>query len=164
MGRALLIILLVFNLKLLLAQSISGSVKDERGEPIYDVRVSCVHHHVFTDIHGKFHFKECTADSLVFDHSLYQTVKIKVTKEPIEINLKLKVTELVETQVIQKRLNNFDIGYLPPVKGVQIATGTSSIIQTEGQQGAKSTGNPRELFAKVPDNAKVAVTIRSPLV
>lgn len=62
----------------------------------------------------------------------------------------LKAKELTEINVVTKRLLYFDIGYLPPIKGVQIATGTSTIIQTEGQGGAKSTGNPRELFAKVP--------------
>lgn len=58
--------------------------------------------------------------------------------------------QLDEVAITAKRLQNFDIGYLPPVRGVQIATGTSSIIQTEGQGGAKSTANPRELFAKIP--------------
>lgn len=59
-------------------------------------------------------------------------------------------TEIGTVNVITKRMHYFDISYLPPIRGVQIATGTNTIIEIERQAGAKSTGNPRELFSKVP--------------
>ena len=152
MVRALSILVCLLLSSSFFAQLIRGKVLDGNKMGIYGVRVSCRHQHVFTDFKGEFQLKKCGEDSLVFYHSEYETLRLLIPENRLEIDvrLKTKITELDEAKIIQKKLNNFEIGYLPPVKGVQIATGTNSIIQTENQQGAKSTGNPRELFAKVP--------------
>ncbi|MCE3294619.1 MAG: hypothetical protein K0R65_333 [Crocinitomicaceae bacterium] len=149
MVRALSIVFFVFVSNSFFSQVIKGRVMDENRAPIYGVKVSCRHHNAFTDFNGDFHLKRCDEDSVVFTHIEYERLAVKSEAE-INVRLKAKITELDETKIIQKKLNNFEIGYLPPVRGVQIATGTNAIIQTENQQGAKSTGNPRELFAKIP--------------
>lgn len=45
---------------------------------------------------------------------------------------------------------DFNVGFMPPIKGVRLNTGTNSIIELENLSGAKSTGNAREMYAKVP--------------
>ncbi|MES2589727.1 MAG: TonB-dependent receptor [Bacteroidota bacterium] len=135
-----------------MTQEISGKVVNEKNEAIYGVKILCGNSKLFSDFEGKFTFKSCEKDSIVFFHNEYlkKAVSTKEFTKNLKVVLKTNVTELEETKIVRNRLNNFDIGYLPPVRGVQIATGTSTIIQTEGQGGAKSSGNPRELFAKVP--------------
>ena len=152
MVRALSIIFVCLLSVVSFSQVIRGKVTDENKAPVYGVKVSCRHHNAFTDFDGRFQLKRCDEDSLVFTHIEFerQAIKFDDPSKELNIRLKAKVVELDEAKIIQKRLNNFEIGYLPPVKGVQIATGTNAIIQTESQQGAKSTGNPRELFAKIP--------------
>lgn len=137
---------------ILSAQQLTGIVVNEKNEGIYGVKISCGNSKTFSDFEGKFSFRKLEADSIFFYHNGYlkNSIHTKEFSENLKVVLKPKVTELDETKIVQSRLNKFDIGYLPPVRGVQISTGTSSIIQTEGQGGAKSTGNPRELFAKVP--------------
>jgi Fe(3+) dicitrate transport protein len=61
-----------------------------------------------------------------------------------------KVQEIEEMKIIHQRQAKYDVGFLPAIKGVQITTGTNSVIAIENMSGAKSSGNPRELFAKIP--------------
>lgn len=154
MARKILIFVFILNLlsASFFSQEISGIVMNEKNETIYGVKISCGNVKSFSDFEGKFSFKKCEADSIVFQHAEFfrKSISCKDLKVIQKVTLTTKITELEETKVVKSRLNNFDIGYLPPVRGVQIATGTSTIIQTEGQGGAKSSGNPRELFAKVP--------------
>ncbi len=150
MDRAILIWLISLISFSSLAQSVTGKVVDEAGIPILKVNVSSIERKVQTDKNGIFSLIG-DLDTLTFEHPSFELLKVKVTTTDLgEIRLKRKTTDFEEIKIIQKRLNNFDVGYLPPVRGVQIATGTSSIIQTESQSGAKSTGNPREMFAKIP--------------
>ena len=62
----------------------------------------------------------------------------------------MNIQEIAETNVISKRLADFDVGFLPPIKGVQIYTGTNAVIELSKLNGAKSSANPREIFAKIP--------------
>ncbi|MFN5416417.1 MAG: TonB-dependent receptor family protein [Flavobacteriia bacterium] len=135
-----------------LFSQLDGIVVDQNKEKIYHVLVTNGKEKVYTDFGGKFILVQKLADSLTFFHPEFEQKTVTIDELFIsnsQVTLK-KLQQLDEIKVIQKRNNLFDIGYLPPVRGVQIATGTSSIIQTESQNGAKSTGNPRELFAKVP--------------
>tara|TARA_R110000737_G_C14624685_1_gene494453 strand:- start:18835 stop:21039 length:2205 start_codon:yes stop_codon:yes gene_type:complete len=61
-----------------------------------------------------------------------------------------KVQEIEEMRIIRQRQTKYDVGFLPAIKGVQITTGTNAVIAIENMSGAKSSGNPRELFAKIP--------------
>ena len=61
-----------------------------------------------------------------------------------------KVQEIEEMKIIRQRQSKYDVGFLPAIKGVQITTGTNSVIAVESMSGAKSSGNPRELFARIP--------------
>lgn len=61
-----------------------------------------------------------------------------------------KVQEIEEMKIIRQRQAKYDVGFLPAIKGVQITTGTNSVIDVQNMSGAKSTGNPRELFARIP--------------
>ncbi|HLP55983.1 MAG TPA: TonB-dependent receptor [Fluviicola sp.] len=132
-------------------QTVSGTVVGSDKQPVFGLSVACGNVIGQTDIDGKFSLP-CSGPKLAFFSEELDTIFITIEafeKQGSKLELKQSATDLQEVE-IKSRLLFFDIGYLPPIKGVQIATGTSSIIQTEGQSGAKSTGNPRELFAKVP--------------
>lgn len=133
------------------SQKIHGTVMDEYGKGIQAVSIRTKTAVFQSDKNGHFELDALSGDTIVFVHDNFDD-KILVIRSTnkLHIVLQRKAKEYEETKVIQKRISHFDIGYLPPIKGVQIATGTSSIINTESQSGAKSTGNPRELFAKVP--------------
>ena len=133
------------------AQSVQGIVTGENDLPLEAVAVSCGKTTVTTAASGVFSI-ECPSGKITFIRDGYESYSMEIADMPLsgKIVLFRNAADLEEIEVVKKRLLFFDIGYLPPVRGVQIATGTSTIIQTEGQGGAKSTGNPRELFAKVP--------------
>lgn len=133
------------------AQTISGTVTGPDKEPLFGIFVSCGSKTLQTDPDGFFNLP-CSEDSLAFWGENYIRTAISTAsfiRQGNRIRMTPETTQLEEVE-ITNRLSRFEIGYLPPIKGVQIATGTNSIIQTENQSGAKSTGNPRELFAKVP--------------
>lgn len=148
--RLLTVFLFVFCAVAARAQ-LSGQVIDQWGEPIVGAFVSCHAGKTQTDAFGAFALP-CPGAQLFIEAEGYDSVPLKIsypTDDYCVLTLKQTSTNLSEVE-IKAKLLFFDVGYLPPIKGVQIATGTSSIIQTETQSGAKSTGNPRELFAKVP--------------
>lgn len=129
----------------------SGTVTDEYGVPVKGAKVSCTNHTGFTDSLGRFEV-DCNRTNIHIGKEGFHSDSFYVSDTTtIRVFLLFhKDKSLEEVEVIRKRMLYFDIGYLPPVRGVQIATGTSTIIQTETQGGAKSSANPRELFAKVP--------------
>lgn len=107
-----------------------------------------------SDTDGNFNIRASVGDSLIFGIFGYIT-QVKVVEEKdlgtsITITLSSNVQEILETTVTRKRMADFDVGFLPPVKNVQIYTGTNAVIQLENLNGAKSTGNAREMFAKIP--------------
>jgi Fe(3+) dicitrate transport protein len=134
----------------ILAQTVEGTVLDELRSPVYGAIISCGGERAVSDPDGKFSLA-CSGPVLTVKAPEFDSLTVDLAdflNGGQTISLK-RATDL-DVVVIKSRMLYFDIGYLPPIKGVQIATGTSSIIQTETQGGAKSTGNPRELFAKVP--------------
>jgi Fe(3+) dicitrate transport protein len=135
------------------AQSYHGYVENETKEVIYGAKINCGTNQIVSDWNGRFELKNVTNDTVTIQAAGYEEQKIllsKLSKRYIHITLRAVAQEIKEVVITKNRFENFDIGYLPPVKGVQIATGTNTIIQTENQGGAKSSANPRELFAKVP--------------
>lgn len=147
---ALMISLLsCFNL---FAQRIEATVVDATNAPLVGAFVSCGQIILQTNENGFFSIPCSQGGVWIYGEgidSLYFVINgIVAPNDTVFTNV--KSTKVDEVAIVEKRLLYFDIGYLPPIKGVQIATGTNTIIQTDRQGGAKSSGNPRELFAKVP--------------
>lgn len=134
------------------SQQVSGTVIDQHQLPQIGVFVSCGSLVTQTNENGYFELPCNNGSVWIYgqgiDSLLHVLNGIVAPKDTVRVHSNAKNIDDVE--IVRQRLLFFDIGYLPPIKGVQIATGTSTIIQTERQGGAKSTGNPRELFAKVP--------------
>jgi Fe(3+) dicitrate transport protein len=86
---------------------------------------------------------------LAFDSVVY-FVKANDLNQSIEISLLESYQDVEGANVIRKQMEGFDVGFLPPVRGVQIYTGTNAVIELAELSGAKSAANPREIFAKVP--------------
>jgi len=155
MKKILLLFILLFSFNSL-SQSIKGVVKDEVGIGIPAVFVKNITLSIqsSTDQNGIFKIKASFGDILVFHSSEYEKDTISVTddllEKGIELTLILISKELVEISVIAKRLENFDVGILPSIRGVQITTGTNAVIELQNLSGAKSSANPREMFAKIP--------------
>ena len=146
-------ILLFFCAFSLHAQEYHGYVENETKEAIYGAKITCGSMQMASDWNGRFELKNAASDTVLIQAAGYEEQRIflsKLSKKFIHITLRAVAQEIKEVVITKNRFENFDIGYLPPVKGVQIATGTNTIIQTENQGGAKSSANPRELFAKVP--------------
>jgi len=151
-GRIISILtVILFNQLWSYGQLLEATVVDEQNLPVIGITVNCEGNLVKTNFNGKFSLN-CSSTTIKLYGLGLDTIKIQTStfenSDTIIVNFTIK--DLEDVNVVTKRLLHFDIGYLPPIKGVQIATGTSTIIQTERQGGAKSTGNPRELFAKVP--------------
>ncbi|AEA44752.1 TonB-dependent receptor family protein [Fluviicola taffensis] len=133
------------------SQNFEGTIVDQTNTPQFGVTVQCNEKKVLTDESGKFQIP-CEKGPLIIYgieiDTLFYILNGIVAPNPI---IQVKTSEEIdEVEVKSKRLHYFDIGFIPPIKGVQIATGTNTLIETERQGGAKSTANPRELFAKVP--------------
>ena len=148
---------LIFSSGEIKAQSFSGFVQDEYKSSIPSVKIKNMTKKTFylADVDGGFSIKADINDSILFKKRGFDSTIIIVSYEIKELkNLKVtlnsSVQEIIETDVIKNRLSDFDVGFLPPIKGVQIYTGTNAVIELEKLNGAKSIGNPREIFAKIP--------------
>ena len=139
------------------AQSISGTVQDELSRTIPSVKIQNLRNKKYTraDLDGKFKIAAQLNDRILFIINGYLTTELVVSSldlatENRRVTLKMNIQEIAETNVISKRLADFDVGFLPPIKGVQIYTGTNAVIELSKLNGAKSSANPREIFAKIP--------------
>ena len=138
------------------SQTINGIIKDEFGEgiPAAFVKNETTNLLATTEENGAFTLKAVAGDLLVIHVPGYETRSIQVIvvdlTNKMQISLKSDAKELQEANVIRKRLEKFDVGILPPIKGVQITTGTNAVIELDHLNGAKSASNPREMFAKIP--------------
>ena len=139
------------------AQSISGTIQDESKTSIPSVKIQNLTNKKYTraDFDGKFKIKAKLNDSVFFIAYGYDTTLIIVSAEDIirttiPVLLNTTIQEIAAANVISKRLADFDVGFLPPIKGVQIYTGTNAVIELSKLSGAKSSANPREIFAKIP--------------
>ncbi|MGV3609951.1 MAG: TonB-dependent receptor family protein [Fluviicola sp.] len=133
------------------SQNFEGTIIDQTKSPQFGIFVRCGEKTTGTDENGKFSIP-CDKGPLIIygdqiDTLVYVLNGIVAPKTIIQVQTSESVEEV---EVRSKRLHYFDIGFIPAIKGVQIATGTNTLIETERQGGAKSSANPRELFAKVP--------------
>jgi len=153
-----LLIILLLCASYSFGQNLSGKVIDQSrmGIPFVKVQNISQNKSVLTKSDGTFNITSSLGDELLIYCFGFDSTYITVTQEDLHsqknkvILLIEKNREIKEVQVMHKRMADFDVGYLPPIKGVQIYSGTNTVIELSNLSGAKSTGNPRELFAKVP--------------
>ncbi|GAB5416830.1 MAG: TonB-dependent receptor [Crocinitomicaceae bacterium] len=130
---------------------LSGVVKDAKGETIPSVRIKNLQARSMSlsEVDGSFQIAGKIGDTLRFSYYGYDTlyVAFKKTRQVVKL---YGILEMDEVNVTRNRLADFDVGYLPPIKGVQIYTGTNAVIKLDKLNGAKSAANPREMFAKIP--------------
>lgn len=156
MKLSFVILTIFFVSSILRGQSIDGFVIDNLGSGIPFVKIENLNTQkvVKSATNGSFLLTANMGDTLLFSAFDFDSLRIILKKDDFSKSLKIKLTyrlELIdEVTVTENRLKEFDVGFLPPVKGVQIYTGTNAVIELEKLSGAKSTGNPREIFAKIP--------------
>lgn len=137
------------------SQKIKGKVVDTENNGVANVRIVNLAKSINSrsDLDGYFSIEGEQNDTLLFSIYGFDSLWLPVSCSDcsaLKVRLVTRIQEVGEVNVISKRLAEFDVGFLPPVKGVQITTGTNAVIELGKLSGAKSTGNPREIFAKVP--------------
>jgi len=137
-------------------QVLNGTVVDSKNGGIPGVKINNKTQNTFSrsDNDGSFSITANSGDVILFAYQGFDTTQLifslESTTNPIAIVLIPTAQNIGEVNVIRKRMEDFDVGFLPPVKGVQIYTGTNAVIELANLNGAKSSANPREIFAKVP--------------
>lgn len=138
------------------AQDFRGRIKDQSNITLPGVMLKNYNNNqqIETDANGAFSLPAKVGDSIHVRYQGFADRIIHVTKtqlsKPFDITLEIVAGELEGVNVVRKRMEHFDVGTLPLIKGVQITTGTNAVIELENLSGAKSTANPREMFAKIP--------------
>jgi Fe(3+) dicitrate transport protein len=150
--RLILICLLASCQLIAYGQTVEATVVDNKKQAMIGVYVSCGKQVVQTNEQGLFKLSCSELGIYLYGESIDSVYFPLNGFVPLGDTLVItpNTKDIEEVEVMRERLHYFDIGYLPPIRGVQIATGTNTILEIERQGGAKSTGNPRELFAKVP--------------
>lgn len=153
--KYVVVLLVVLGVQTVHAQLV-GKVRDVSGVSIPGVQINNLSQNKqgLSGNDGVFSLAAQVGDSIRFTlygfDTLFVLVEEKTLLKEQEFTLVARIVEVAEALVTRKRLAEFDVGFLPPVKGVQIYTGTNAIIRMENLHGAKSTGNAREMFAKIP--------------
>ena len=150
--RLILICLLASCQLIAYGQIVEATVVDNKKQAVIGVYVSCGKQVVQTNEQGFFKLSCSELGIYIYGEAIDSVYYPLNGFVPLGDTLVItpNAKNIEEVEVMRERLHYFDIGYLPPIRGVQIATGTNTILEIERQGGAKSTGNPRELFAKVP--------------
>ena len=150
--RLILICLLASFQLIAYGQTVEATVVDNKKQAVIGVYVSCGKQVVQTNEQGFFKLSCSELGIFIYGEAIDSVYFPLNGFVPLGDTLVItpNAKNIEEVEVMRERLHYFDIGYLPPIRGVQIATGTNTILEIERQGGAKSTGNPRELFAKVP--------------
>ena len=150
--RLILICLLASFQLIAYGQTVEATVVDNKKQAVIGVYVSCGKQVVQTNEQGFFKLSCSELGIYIYGEAIDSVYFPLNGFVPLGDTLVItpNAKNIEEVEVMRERLHYFDIGYLPPIRGVQIATGTNTILEIERQGGAKSTGNPRELFAKVP--------------
>lgn len=138
------------------AQTLKGQLVDNTNQSVSYVTIFNLNNNIRAKSGSEGYFELIASDNdqlIIYGQSI-DTLRIRVTTEMLnkktnKIVVK-SVTIVDEVTVTEKRMADFDVGYLPPIKDVQIYTGTNAVIKLDKLNGAKSTANPREMFAKVP--------------
>lgn len=137
-------------------QNLTGKVVDEYnlGVPLVKVVNASQSIYLKSDVDGNFSIKAKINDKIIITFNgcdtLFLDISAKMLEKKQEFKLKKSVQEFQQVNVIAKRLKDFDVGFLPAIRDVQIYTGTNAVIELSKLNGAKSTANPREMFAKIP--------------
>ncbi len=134
-----------------------GVVVDQQNDELPGVKIQNLSTKKFarSSISGEFSIQAKKNDTIQFVFSFYDTLVVIAGKD-IKINglnrliMRYETQEMGEVMIIKKRMADFNVGFMPPIKGVRLNTGTNSIIELENLSGSKSTGNAREMYAKVP--------------
>jgi Fe(3+) dicitrate transport protein len=156
MTKYILLFSILYYSSIGFSQSLKGSISDEYGISLPNVLVKNYTNkqQVLTDLNGFFELKATTNDSIHIHLQGYLDIYHRLTSSDFQqlLNVKLEIIakELGTANVVRKRLEHFDVGTMPLIKGVQITTGTNAVIELENLSGAKSSANPREMFAKIP--------------
>lgn len=156
MNRYLVLLFCFFSASWSFSQSLKGTILDESNVSIPDVLIKNYTNNkqVLTDNNGFFQIPANVGDSIRIHFQGYETVAFRVTADDLGKEFKVKLSaearELDDVIIESEKLEKFDVGRMPLIRGTQITTGTNAVIQVESLSGAKSTANPREMFAKVP--------------
>ena len=156
MKYLVIIAFLVLLPEVVFGQSFRGTLVDPEGGVIPGAKIehAATKAKTRSDYNGKFNITVKPWDTLIITAYSFDTMRYTVTEKSLKsierIVLNYYSQEYEEINITQKRMASFDVGFLPPVKGVRLNSGTNAIIELENLSGAKSTGNPRELFAKIP--------------
>ncbi len=157
MSKLFQLILFIMLSNCVFGQQINGCVKDIDGGVVPFAIIKNEQQNKFTKAgeNGLFTISAAVNDHLIIKAFGYDTLDYTVLSQDIDnksfsIVLKTKFLQVKEATATAKKLEQFDVGFLPPIRGVQITTGTNQVIELQNLSGAKSTANPREIFAKIP--------------
>ncbi|WP_158276194.1 TonB-dependent receptor family protein [Brumimicrobium oceani] len=108
-----------------------------------------------SSLNGEFVIRAKHGDTIQFTFNQFDTLRVLAgvdiaTKGESRLKMCYETQAIGEVIIVKKRMADFNVGFMPPIKGVRLNTGTNSIIELENLSGAKSTGNAREMYAKVP--------------
>nr|WP_299204649.1 TonB-dependent receptor [uncultured Brumimicrobium sp.] len=138
-------------------ENYSGIIVDQENEGVPGIKVQNLASKALARASnkGEFTIPANYGDTIQFTFSQYDTLLVVAGKDmSTNNNNRLKMCyetqEIGEVIIVKKRMADFNVGFMPPIKGVRLNTGTNSIIELENLSGAKSTGNAREMYAKVP--------------
>lgn len=138
------------------AQVLSGVVTDKDGHPIGLATVYNKTQERFskTDESGAFLLTASPNDSLYFRAFGFAQLVVRLSESDFNgirtFQLQAEIQHIAEANVTARKLEQFDVSFLSPIRGVQITTGTNNVIALDQLSGAKSSANPREIFAKIP--------------
>lgn len=157
MNRFLLFFLCVFLSNLLFGQQLIGRIKDSKGGTVPFATIKNETQSKFTKSSddGTFSISANFQDLLIvkaygYDTLFYTIKDADFGNKSFTLKLETRFLQVQEATATAKKLEQFDVGFLPPIRGVQITTGTNQVIELQNLSGAKSTANPREIFAKIP--------------
>ena len=148
--------IILFSASAVYGQSFNGLLVDREKEAIPGAKIEQLRTWSKTrsDYNGKFSLTGQIGDTLRITAYSFDTTYFVITEKSLKsterISMPYYSKEFEEINITQKRMASFDVGFLPPIKGVRLNSGSNAIIELENLSGAKSTGNPRELFAKIP--------------
>ncbi|MDX1446482.1 TonB-dependent receptor family protein [Lishizhenia sp.] len=153
--RVVVAILIAFGIPFLHAQEVlKGNVMDAKTkEVVLSTVVTNLNSGEKTrvDLSGTFSLNAALEDSIRITATDYDTL-IFVLQNFTARNYEIQsqILEMDDVDIVRDRYEDFDIGIPPVITKSRIHYGKSEFIPLKNLSGAKSTGNPRELYAKVP--------------
>ncbi|PKR81477.1 hypothetical protein CW751_05340 [Brumimicrobium salinarum] len=152
LGISLFLVSILFG-----QETYNGVIVDQENDELPGVKIHNLNSNdkSRSSIDGQFVVKAQQFDTIEITYNSYDTLQVVAgldwkTDQSNRVLLKYATQEIGEVMIVKKRMADFNVGFMPPIKGVRLNTGTNSIIELENLSGAKSTGNAREMYAKVP--------------